>query len=540
MRPPQSAVIHPSPMAGTTTTEEAPAGAPGSEAHLHRPLPRVDIPLLRDQRRLVHAKRAAYAGSALVALVVACVVVVYSLRETTTAAATAPPVVSDHASKPPGGGEKPSVEAAALRPAEPPLPDPEPVNALGTPLPTTDRVSTDGATTRTLRQFGSAPGFRPAVMAAGCSDAEYDQLEGALASLMDFRRCRPEDRMVIERDEAGSLVLFEYHGSDPSLFFRAARDSDGKLQGERVSIPVDVESVAVGGTVRSSLGDAIVGTGLGRSLVNRLISAFDGKADFSTDTREGDEFRIIVDKESVQGQFHGYGAIHAVEYRGQRTGNLRAFWFSERDDSRGEFWDETGHAIQGGWLRTPCRYDRISSPFDPHRMHPILRRVQPHNGVDYAAGTGTPVWAASDGTVAFAGRRGANGNLVSLRHSGGFETHYAHLSRIARGLRRGDRVEQRQVIGYVGSTGRSTGPHLHFGLKHRGRYVDPMIHLNGPGRAMRSAALRRFRQKVRRLRARLEAIVVSRNRGANPPTVIDTNATAALHPEETTLTATGR
>jgi murein DD-endopeptidase MepM/ murein hydrolase activator NlpD len=186
---------------------------------------------------------------------------------------------------------------------------------------------------------------------------------------------------------------------------------------------------------------------------------------------------------------------------------LQAFHFAPRDDLD-DFYDETGRAVHGGWLRTPLRYDHISSPFDPRRMHPVLRRVMPHNGVDYSAPTGTPVWAAADGTVTFVGERGPNGNLVSISHQDGYESFYAHLSRFASGLAVGQQVTQRQVIGYVGNTGRSTGPHLHFGLKRRGRFVDPARELNGPGRMLPSSFIGRFRQEVARQRARLAAIAL--------------------------------
>jgi hypothetical protein len=141
-------------------------------------------------------------------------------------------------------------------------------------------------------------------------------------------------------------------------------------------------------------------------------------------------------------------------------------------------------------------------------MHPVLRRLMPHNGIDFAAGTGTPVWAAADGEVTFVGERGPNGNLVSIRHEGGWETAYAHLSRFASGLRAGARVEQRDVIGYVGSTGRSTGPHLHFGLRRAGRWVDPASQLNGPGRPLPGGLMPRFRGVMSELGAALDAIAV--------------------------------
>jgi hypothetical protein len=122
-------------------------------------------------------------------------------------------------------------------------------------------------------------------------------------------------------------------------------------------------------------------------------------------------------------------------------------------------------------------------------MHPILRRIVPHNGVDFAAATGTTLWAAADGEISWAGPKGANGNLVSIRHANGYESHYAHMHRIQRGIAVGVEVRQRQVIGSVGTTGRSTGPHLHFGLKHNGRFVDPLPVLNGPGQLLPAGQL---------------------------------------------------
>jgi murein DD-endopeptidase MepM/ murein hydrolase activator NlpD len=136
----------------------------------------------------------------------------------------------------------------------------------------------------------------------------------------------------------------------------------------------------------------------------------------------------------VDGEFLRYGRVHAVEYDGQRTGKVQAFYY-QAGNTQGQFYDDSGRAMQGGWLRTPLRYDRLSSRYNPRRFHPILKRTVPHLGVDYAAATGTPVWAAAEGRVTFAGRKGPNGNLVVIRHGGGFETAYAHLYRIKGGIR---------------------------------------------------------------------------------------------------------
>jgi murein DD-endopeptidase MepM/ murein hydrolase activator NlpD len=252
------------------------------------------------------------------------------------------------------------------------------------------------------------------------------------------------------------------------------RDLTGELTGRQVEVPVEVVRIGRIGTVQTSLGAALDAAGLGRTLVGIFVETFEGAIDFNTRTRAGDTFRVLVDERRVNGELLEYGTVHAITYQGARAGEHEAFWYAPREDLA-EFYGADGRALHGGWLRTPLRFDHISSPFDPRRLHPILRRIHPHNGVDYAAGTGTPVWAAAAGTVTFVGRRGANGNLISLRHPDGYETFYAHLSRFARGLERGDEVEQRQVIGYVGSTGRSTGPHLHFGLKRHGRFHRPAV-----------------------------------------------------------------
>jgi murein DD-endopeptidase MepM/ murein hydrolase activator NlpD len=367
-----------------------------------------------------------------------------------------------------------------------------------------------------VSQFGNARGFRDAIVAAGVSAEEYDELEDALENVMDFRRCRPTDLLVFERDSAGALVLFEYRGSSVD-YYQVTRDGRGALRGEKVEVPIETRRVTGGGRVESSLGAAFERAGLGRALVGRFMEAFEGKVNFNTQARQGDTFRIIADEQRINGEFHAWGTVHAVEYVGERAGEIRAFWFTPRGNSEGDFYEADGRAVRGGWIRTPLQYDRISSRFDPRRMHPILRRIHPHNGVDYAAGTGAPVWATADGTVTFAGERGANGNLISLRHENGYESFYAHLSRFARGLDRGDTVEQRQVIGYVGSTGRSTGPHLHFGLKRDGRFVDPLVEINGPGRMMNRQSLPAFRTHTQRLQRELRRIEVAGGSPASAP-----------------------
>lgn len=368
----------------------------------------------------------------------------------------------------------------------------------------TDEAEHDGVNRTT---FGNARSFRQAILNAGISTGEAIELEQALDGVLDFRRCRPADRIEFSRDAQGRLAHFEYHAS-PVEFIRATRNEDGTLKAQKMERVIERQRIAVGGTIRTSLGDAVEAAGFGRGIVGIFVEVFSGRADFQRDTRDGDTFRIILDEERLEGQLRGYGRAYALEYNGRRTGVLRAFLRSA--DSESEYYTEDGEPLSGSVLAVPCRYDVISSHFNPRRVHPILKRPMPHNGVDFAAPTGTPVVAAADGRVTWAGPKGPNGNLVSIRHPNGYETHYAHLHTIDRRIKPGAQVRKRQRIGQVGSTGRSTGPHLHFGVKHHGRFVDPIKVLNMPGPKLRGKQLSDYQAYMRPLKRQLEAISVGR------------------------------
>lgn len=397
------------------------------------------------------------------------------------------------ASAPPSTAERASTGAVS---PEPTLPAMEASEAI---LPAIEPAFVE-------RPFGKARGFRDALRSAGVSAAEADAVVAALTGHVDYRRCRPEHLLRLSRNGQGELQRLEYQVGRTEVY-RATRTAAG-FAGERVEVKVEVRRIARGGSITGSLGQALVHNGLGRSLVGAFVEVFERSISFTRDTRAGDTFRIIVDQQYLDGESLGYGVVHAVEYVGAQVGQKRGFWF-EVAEGKGDFFDAQGRAANGGWLRTPLRYDHISSPFDMRRRHPVLKRIVPHQGVDYAASSGTPVWAAAEGKVSFAGYKGANGNLIALRHNNGYETFYAHLSRISRGIKKGTVVKQRQVIGAVGTTGRSTGPHLHFGLKRRGRFVDPMSQLNGPGKPLAQRHLGRFKKHRLRLERELKAIALA-------------------------------
>jgi murein DD-endopeptidase MepM/ murein hydrolase activator NlpD len=465
-------------------TDETPPSVPTL-----RPLPSLGVPLLREEIERARRRRLWVSGGVLggLALLGAGVAVMLGSGAGSEATSSEPAVV------PASVGLTPPIDAAV------PPPD-----AFTPSVPVVTEELPAGS--RTVHHFGQSAGFRSALVAAGVSGAEADAVIAALTGVLDFRRCRPDHELVIERDGAGALQRFEYRASITQVY-EARRGPEGAFHGAQVEVPIERLELARGGTVVTSLGDALEGVGLGRTLVGTFVEVFEGRINFNTDTRPGDTFRLLVTEERIDGTLLRYGTVHALEYRSQRRGPLQAFHFAPREELD-DFYDETGRAVHGGWLRTPLHYDHISSPFDPRRMHPVLHRIMPHNGIDYSAATGTPVWAAADGEVTWAGERGPNGNLISISHEGGYESHYAHLSRFASGIARAVRVRQRQVIGYVGSTGRSTGPHLHFGLERRGRFVDPARELNGPGRMLPQGLQARYRQEASRLRGVLEDIEI--------------------------------
>jgi murein DD-endopeptidase MepM/ murein hydrolase activator NlpD len=203
-------------------------------------------------------------------------------------------------------------------------------------------------------------------------------------------------------------------------------------------------------------------------LALELTAIFNDSIDFRRDLRKGDKISIIYKRKIRLGRTWGLPSIEAAFIETNKRRHY-AFW-SERQQG---FFDQKGRSVQGMFLRYPVKWNRISSKFTYKRYHPVLKRYKPHLGVDYVAPRGTPIKAVANGRVLFAARKGPSGRLVTLQHKNGFVTKYAHLKGIARKARRGAYVKQGQTIGYLGNTGRSTGPHLHFALYKNGKAMNP-------------------------------------------------------------------
>lgn len=299
--------------------------------------------------------------------------------------------------------------------------------------------------------------------------------------------------------------------------FQAVRtESDWRV--ERTDVTPETRAEVREGEVRNSLWDAVDAGGIGAQTILDLVQIFESSFDFTADTRAGDRFRLLVEARYANGRFVEDGRILAAQYL-TLDETLAALAFEV--DGRTTYYDPEGRSMKKMFLRSPLQFSRISSGFTYRRPHPVLGGVRPHLAVDYAAPTGTPVWAVADGTVEFAGRKGGNGIQVLLRHRAGYKTYYNHLSRLGKGIRRSAKVAQKQVIGYVGSTGLSTGPHLDYRIARNGTFVNPLNEKFLPGDPVPADQRAAFAAHARTLLERLDpmagAATPSSGDAAEPP-----------------------
>ena len=261
---------------------------------------------------------------------------------------------------------------------------------------------------------------------------------------------------------------FSYWINQDSLL-KITRGDTG-FQAQKIVLEYEARPLYVTGTIEDNLISSIGASDQRLLLAIKLSDIFAWDIDFNTDIQKGDSYRVLVEGLFLDGEFRKFGEILAAEFVNERQ-TCRAYRFECGD--RVDYFDENGKSLRRAFLKAPLSFRRISSGFSRKRMHPIMKIRRPHNGLDYVAPAGAPVSAMADGKVAFAGSKGGYGRLVVLKHAGSYETFYGHLSGFARGTRSGARVQQGQVIGYVGSSGMSTGPHLHFEMRKNGRAINP-------------------------------------------------------------------
>src|SRR5437016_4112490 len=318
---------------------------------------------------------------------------------------------------------------------------------------------------------------------------------------VELKKLRPGNALGAPWSHGGEPIEVRYA---PSAWVRFSAVRWGRSWAiTRAETRPDVRVEAVRGEVRRSLFEAIDALGESPQLVVAMVEIFESDFDFTADTRVGDRFRLLVEKRYAGEGFVNYGRILVAQYVSAGRVLSGVGWVPERP-GRDAFYDLDGRSLKKSFLKSPLEFTRITSGFTYARPHPILGGVRPHLAIDYAAPVGTPVRAVADGTIVRAGWNEGNGIQVHLRHRSGYETIYNHLSSVARGLRAGVRVSQRQVIGYVGATGLATGPHLDYRIAKGGTFVNPLSEKFIPGEPISAAEKSAFLRESRALVERLE------------------------------------
>lgn len=304
----------------------------------------------------------------------------------------------------------------------------------------------------------------------GWGISEMNRLLAAGKETHSLTRLRPGDVLKYQEDEHGQLAVLKQPLSrlDSLLVER----SETGWSVNKSSITPIPRSVAKSGKVNGPLSTSLRNAGIPAGLANEFVNTFSGKINFSRDMRAGATFKVVYQELLYEGKLMGTGPIQAAELvnAGQ---TIRVFRHETEDGIEGYYMAD-GSSLQPSILRTPVKYTRISSRFTTARKHPVLGFVRAHKGVDLAAPTGTPIKAAADGRISFVGWSGGYGRLVEIKNMGAYSTRYGHMSRFVPTLKKGDRVRQGQIIGYVGQSGVATGPHLHYEIYVNGVAYDPL------------------------------------------------------------------
>jgi len=313
------------------------------------------------------------------------------------------------------------------------------------------------------RRLGPHP-LHVALRGAGFNGRDAAAAAAVLARRIDARRLSPLDRLHVERDASGRLLHITFtHGLDRVL---AVAGEDGELRSVLRKDPLVSTRRRVSGIVKGSLWLSMESAGVPAEVIVRFSETFQWTVDFLTEPRDGDRFAAVWTERGAPGRRILGTTFEAGVYEGRMTGERTALLFD------GDYFDAQRESLRRMFLRAPLRFARISSGFSRGRYHPVLRINRPHHGTDYAAARGTPVSTVADGVVVAAHRERGFGNVVKIRHNKTYKSLYGHLSRFGKGVRRGAHVKQGRVIGYVGSTGLATGPHLHFQIEKNGRWAD--------------------------------------------------------------------
>jgi murein DD-endopeptidase MepM/ murein hydrolase activator NlpD len=323
--------------------------------------------------------------------------------------------------------------------------------------------------------------------------ARKQQFLATAARFVELNRLDPRSGIAVVRDDTGRVERITLRDS-PGQFLRMRFDDDAFPTTELIVLPEITSVESISAVVQHSVAQALSDRAHGVQLTAAFADIFQWDVDLLVDPRPGDSIRVVYEVRRLgelpadvaffeaaaneSGETIGLGRVLAASYEGERARAV-AFWVAD-GSAGGNYYDAAGLPLRKSFLKSPLNYRRISSRFTHARRHPITRKVVPHHGVDFAAAAGTPVVSTADGRVSSAGWDGALGRAVKIRHGSEYVTIYGHLRRIARGIRPGVDVRQNQLIGYVGSSGRATGPHLHYSVLYGRRAINPMTMKNPP------------------------------------------------------------
>jgi murein DD-endopeptidase MepM/ murein hydrolase activator NlpD len=349
--------------------------------------------------------------------------------------------------------------------------------------------------------------LQEAVERTGIGEDEARHVVDLMAQTFDIAHIRAglafQAAVLAPRDARGGVRLVSLTmPASAARTITISRTFDGALQLHEQEEKVREEEMVASGEIQGSLYQSAIDAGATPQLTHQVVQLFAHKLDFTRDIQPGDHFSLVFDRKVTEsGKLVETGdLVYAeIEVDGRKT----RFYRFDRKDGPADYFDETGKNIKGFLLRTPVDGARITSLFG-RRKHPILGYTRAHQGIDFGAGTGTPIVAAGDGVVAEAGRKGGYGNWLRIHHSGGWDTGYGHISRYAKGIHRGVHVRQGQVVAYVGATGLATGPHLHYEVWKNGARVNPLSAKVPQGTILAGRELAAFKAQKARVDALLK------------------------------------
>lgn len=336
---------------------------------------------------------------------------------------------------------------------------------------------------------------------------EIVQLEQASKNVFDLTRIQAGKQVAYTFAPEGSSYRLSavVYQPDANRVIRAVQNEAGWIVTEEL-IVYEIRENTAAGTVDTSLYVSGLAKGVDEKVILQLADIFAWDVDFARDTKNGDTYRALYEEKWLDGQFVTSGKILAAEYvnKGQ---TFRAYYFKQ-DNGEWGYYDAQGKALHKAFLKAPVNFRYVSSGFSTARFHPILNKVIPHDGVDYAADYGVPIIAIGDGVISKMGWNGGYGNRIEIRHNELYGSQYSHMSGYVKHMRVGDRVKQGDTVGYVGSTGYSTGNHVHFSMTEYGTYVDPSSVDAPDGEALDDTFMGSFGRAAENWSKRLDELTV--------------------------------